>query len=256
MARAIVLKAAGGTGPDCLLLHGFASDHFSWVATSPALEACATLHTLDLPGHGETPLGDCDGSPLDLATAVEAALDSSGIGKTHIIGHSLGGGIALLMATRRPERVASLALIAPAGLGAGIDEDFVTLLPEADTTETALAQLQKLVARPQFIGKQLVQRVLAQLALPGARDALRAVARGVLANETVFSEAAGDCAALGIPRLTIWGEIDRINPLSEAKLQAFGGEHLRIEGAGHLPHVENAKSVNAGLDAFLRVPAA
>ena len=53
------------------------------------------------------------------------------------------------------------------------------------------------------------------------------------------------------PRLLVWGRENSINPLIEAKLDAFGGERLIVEGAGHLPHIERAASVNEALVRFL-----
>ena len=121
----IAFRTLGGEGPDCLLIHGFGSDRLSWLGTTPALLPVVKVHALDLPGHGESGTDVGDGSLPGLARQVEAELAARALTRVHIIGHSLGGGIGLLLAAERPELVASLALLAPAGLGASIDAGHV-----------------------------------------------------------------------------------------------------------------------------------
>lgn len=257
-----LLKRLGGSGPDTLLLHGFGSDSLSWLLNQPALEQVATLHAVDLPGHGDAPadLGDVgDGRIGTLAARIAQALDDAGLARLHLVGHSLGGAVALRLAQDRPDRVASLALIAPAGLGQGVDAEFLQHYPELDDAAAATALMQRLVLQPRLIGRVLVARVLAQLGQPERRDALRRIARA-LRDEATDIEASAD--AIGrideraLPRLVIWGAHDRINPPDAQRLARFGGQALQVEDAGHLPHIESAKTVNAALLAFLQARAA
>lgn len=69
-----------------------------------------------------------DGSVDALADRVAGALDQTGIGRAHLVGHSLGGAVALVLAEQHPERVASLTLIAPAGLGQQLDRNLLERL--------------------------------------------------------------------------------------------------------------------------------
>jgi pimeloyl-ACP methyl ester carboxylesterase len=249
----ITFKTLGGEGEDLVLIHGFGSDRLSWAGTSPALMEVARVHSLDLPGHGDSLAADAgDGSARALADAVSATLEAHDIGKAHLLGHSLGGSIAMLMALETPQRVRSLTLIAPAGLGHAIDHDFLSRYPELGTREDAEALLQKLVSKPLLINRFTIARVLEQLGRPGARDALRAIAKGVEAHEEQLGEAARRIAASGIPRLVIFGGADAINPPSTAALKSFGGRQLIIPEAGHLPHVEAARQVNAEIVSFIR----
>ena len=250
--QAIAFRTLGGSGADCLLLHGFGSDRLSWLGNLPALLPLATIHALDLPGHGESGLDAGDGSPLTLARRIEAELDARKLRSVHIIAHSLGGGVALLLADRRPELVASLALIAPAGLGEGVDAGFLHAYPELADAAAATELLQRLVVRPQLIGKQIAARVLEHLARPGARDALQRIATGFIEGEGGLRQAAVAATARVTPRLTIWGQEDAINRPSAARLEAFGGEQHVIAAAAHLPHIETAKQVNSLLAGFLQ----
>ena len=249
----IVLKTLGGEGPDLVLLHGFGSDRLSWAGNSPALMDVARVHALDLPGHGDSLAAEAgDGSPLALAELVADTLDAHGIARAHLLGHSLGGAIAMLLALAEPQRALSLSLLAPAGLGRGIDHEFLEDFADLETKEQAEALLQRLVSKPLLINRFTVARVLEQLARPGARAALRHIAKGVMEQETQLGLWAGELAATGIPRLVIFGGADRINPPDASALVGFAGRTLVIPDAGHLPHVEAARQVNAELIDFIR----
>ena len=248
---AIAFRTLGGEGADCLLIHGFASDRLSWLGNSPALLPLARVHALDLPGHGESGFDVGDGSPLELSRRLEAELDGRNLARLHIVAHSLGGGIALMLAGRRPDLVSSLALIAPAGLGIGVDAAFLRDFPEAQDADTVMALLRRLVVRPVLMGKQIAQRVLDQLSKPRSREALRLIGSQLAKSDVELRDAARAVAKSGIPRLVVWGAEDRINPLDTARLDAFDGETHIIEAAAHLPHIEAAKAVNELLSGFL-----
>jgi pyruvate dehydrogenase E2 component (dihydrolipoamide acetyltransferase) len=241
----------GGEGPPALLLHGFGSDHLLWLANQQALAAIAAVAAIDLPGHGNSSLDVGDGTIKELAERIETALDQRGLKNIHVIGHSLGGGLALVMAEQRPDLVASLTLIDAAGLGSSVDDAFLEEFPRLATPDAATVLLQRLVVRPRLINKFLVARVLEHLARPGARDALQRIAKGIVAGEATIARAVAAVRGRNLPRLTIWGKADAISPASEARLDQFGGETLLIEEAGHLPHVEQARLVNERIREFL-----
>ena len=249
----IAFKTLGGEGPNLVMIHGFGSDRLSWAGNAPALMEVARVHSLDLPGHGDSLASEMgDGSPLALAELVADALDANGIDKAHLLGHSLGGGIAMVMALGQPERVLSLSLLAPAGLGRGIDQDFLADYPELQETDEASALLQRLVTKPMLINRLTVARVLEQLGRPGARAALRGIAEGIGMQEPQLGEWAGQIAATGIPRLVVFGGADQINPPDPISLVGFAGRMLVIPEAGHLPHIEAARQVNAELTDFIK----
>lgn len=247
----IAFRTLGGTGPDCLLIHGFGSDRLSWLGNTPALQPVAKVHALDLPGHGESGLEVGDGTLTSFAEQIAAVMDAHNLPAVHIVAHSLGSGIGLMLAARRPDLVASLALIAPAGLGSGVNAEFLKAYPEATDADTVMSLLRQLVVRPQLMGKQIAQRVLDQLARPGARQALRRIASQLSASEDAIHREAMTVAARGIPRLVLWGAEDRINPIDQSRLARFGGEQHVIAATGHLPHIENPKAVNGLLADFL-----
>lgn len=248
----LAFKTIGGEGEDIVLIHGFGSDRLSWLATSPALMAVGKVHALDLPGHGESPVEVGDGSPRQLAAWVSQELVAQGITRAHLVGHSLGGGLTLLMAANQPERVASLSLIAPAGLGAGIDKSFLAAYSELSDPEAATALLRRLVAVPLLINKMTVKRVLDQLGRDGIRQALATIAMQLVRNESGLGDAAAIVATQAIPRLVVWGARDTINPFDADRLAEFGAAVQMIANAAHLPHIENPKPVNEALVDFLK----
>jgi pyruvate dehydrogenase E2 component (dihydrolipoamide acetyltransferase) len=222
-----------------------------WLANQQALAGVAAVAALDLPGHGDSSLEVGAGTIADIAARVETVLDQRGLKNLHLIGHSLGGGLAVAMAERRPDLVASLTLIAAAGIGRSVDEAFLEEFPRLATPEATTALLQRLVFRPRLINRFLVARVLEQLARPGAREALQRIARGITAGEATIAGALAAAQARGLPCLLIWGKADAISPVSDDALDRFDGEALLVEEAGHLPHVEQPRLVNERIREFL-----
>lgn len=251
----LAFKTLGGHGEDLVLIHGFGSDRLSWAGNAVALLPAARVHALDLPGHGESAPDVGTGSIAELAARVAGTLKAQGIAKAHLLGHSLGGAIAMELASEVPESVLSLSLIAPAGLGAGLDHDFLARFPELQTPEDTAALLGRLVTKPVLINKLTIQRVLTQLEKSGAREALRQIATSLQGAEADLQRKAAELAHKGLPKLVIWGAHDAINPLDETRLTALGGKTLIIPDAGHLPHIEGARQANAAIPEFLAAAA-
>jgi pimeloyl-ACP methyl ester carboxylesterase len=108
-----------GAGAPLLLLHGIGSSRHAWDPVIPALAAHFDVLAVDLPGFGDSAQlpPAAEPGPAALAAAVAGLLDDLGITGPHVAGNSLGGWVALELASIRP--VASLALLSPAGLWRG-----------------------------------------------------------------------------------------------------------------------------------------
>lgn len=237
------LHQLGGSGPNLLLIHGFGSDRYSWVANTHALFPKATVWAVDLPGHGAAADNVGDGTVDTLTEAVATAISDLD-GPLSVVGHSLGGAIALHLADRQPQRFHGMVLLAPAGLGGALDPCFLEGFPEIGTKEQALELLSSLVENQRLIQPAMGDHVLAMLGSQDRRSALRTIATGLKA----------------IPRPpwppqcpvdVIWGEEDAINPPPTDELP---GVH-RLPGVGHLPHVEKAAEVNRRIVSLLKNPA-
>src|SRR5215472_14417123 len=119
------LELGGGDGIPVLLLHGFGADLNTWMFTQPALAEGRRVIALDLPGHGGSSKEAGAGDVESLSKIAESALDALGIERVHLVGHSMGGAVAASLAVHGPERIASLTLIAAAGLGPEINTAFI-----------------------------------------------------------------------------------------------------------------------------------
>lgn len=238
------LHDLGGAGPDLVFIHGFGGDRYGWAANAPVLADVARLWAVDLPGHGAAPEAVGDGSALALAQAVSAQL-SALQRPAVLVGHSLGGLVALHLAALAPHLVRRLVLIAPAGLGPAPDAAFLTEFPLLQTPEAAQALLERLVERKRLIAPAMVAHLLASLQTPGRRAALATIAAALRASDPAPPPQ--------VPMDLIWGEADLINPAPAPVPGA--ASFLILPATGHMPHIEAAAKVNAVIRAALGAPA-
>ena len=250
--HAVTYRTAG-SGPVLLLLHGIANSSQTWERVAPALSERFTLIAPDLLGHGEsaTPRGDY--SLGAHATAVRDLLTALGIEHVTVVGHSLGGGIAMQFAYQFPERCERLVLVSSGGLGREVHlllraaalpgADWVLPLLTSSRVVGAGRQLGGLLRRVRLAPGGDVE-VLAQgfssLDSAGSRQAFLHTVRAVI-EPSGQRVSAHDRLALAslIPSLIVWGEKDSIIPVSHgaAAHEAMPGSRFEVfPGAGHLPH--------------------
>src|SRR3954468_13551552 len=141
-----------GSGPALLLLHGIANSSDTWARVAPLLSDRFTVIAPDLLGHGESaaPRGDYSlGAHASGARDVATAL---GHDRVTVIGHSLGGGIAMQFAYQFPERTERLVLVSSGGLGRDVHLLLrAASLPGADFVLPALTS-QRLVGLGRDVG--------------------------------------------------------------------------------------------------------
>ena len=238
------LELGEGDGIPVLLVHGFGADLNTWMFTQPALAAGRRVVALDLPGHGgsakEVGGGDAEG----LTDAVEGALGALGIEQVHFVGHSMGGAIAALAALRQPERVASLTLIASAGLGPDINTSFIDGFVRASRRREASEILSLLVYDPALISRAMVEDVLRYKRLDGVTAALAKIAEAWFGGGRQSLNLTGRLMTLSLPVQLIWGREDRVIPAAHAEASAARLPVHILDAAGHLPHMEKAGEVN------------
>lgn len=240
--------ALGDDGPHLLMLHGFGSDRASWFLNQAEAARYARTLALDLPGHGASSTDLADASAPAIAALVAGAL--AGLAEpVHIVAHSFGGAVALAFAAARPDRVASLTLIAPAGVGGRVDRDFIAGFSEMESAGDAMTALVRLVARPRAISRQMAERVLADMNRPGRRAAIRAVGRALLDLPAVVPPLVEAVARLPIRRAVVWGAADRVSPPDPERIARLAARVHLVADAGHLPHMERPAEVNAVLRA-------
>ncbi len=236
------LKVGEGEGAPVVLLHGFGGDINIWVFNQEALAAEHTVYALDLPGHGGSAKDVGDGDLDSFVELVAGFLDEMGVEKTHLVGHSMGGGIAGSFALAHPDRVESLVLIASAGLGEEINGDYIEGFIAANRRKEMKNVLGMLFADPDLVNRQLIQDVMKFKRLDGVDEALRAVADKVFPDGKQADMP--DLSSVEVPILAIWGREDEIVPHSHAENLP---EHARVEvldDTGHMPQMEAAGKVN------------
>jgi|GEM_PF-768368 len=258
------LHTLGGEPGDAavLMLHGFGADRFSWLGTAPALAERALVLAADLPSHGSAAderVTGFDSLVDDMIAGLEAEPAWQAATHRHVIGHSLGGALAIVVAARSARPVQTLSVIAPVGLDGvttpssnpadsstrtSIDLAWLQQLIRLDDEARAMTHLQQLVENPRLITRQLPAMLVQHLARQGVRDGLAALVGDV---PGIGASIAADLASLALPRTVIWGEADRINRLDADALARFGGDAVVLPDCGHLPHIERRLAVNEAL---------
>jgi pimeloyl-ACP methyl ester carboxylesterase len=262
-----VSYAEAGSGQLLLLIHGMAGTAENWRAVIQPLARAHTVIAPDFPGHGRSAPGGGDYSLGSLAAGLRDLLLTLGHDRATLVGHSLGGGVAMQFTYQFPEMVERLVLVSSGGLGPEVSPILrAAALPGADLFIGATAEIGQRVGSA--LGRGLgaigmrpnvdlaeVARGYASLADVERRKAFLATLHAVVgtAGQRV---AAVDRLYLAeaLPLLIIWGERDPIIPVAHAEEahRALPNSRLEIfEGAGHLPQLEEPGRFVAALERFL-----
>ena len=262
-----VTYVQAGSGPVLLLIHGMGGTFENWQAVIEPLARQHTVLAPDLPGHGASAPGAGDYSIGALAAGLRDLLIALGHDRATLVGHSLGGGIAMQFAYQFPEMTERLVLVSSGGLGPEVSPVLrAAALPGANlfiaatagpgrTLGSAMARgLAAVGLRPNADIAE-VARGYASLADPDRRAAFLATLRSVIhtGGQRVH---AGDRLYLaeGMPVLIIWGERDPIIPRhhGENAHEAIPASQLEVfEGVGHLPQLEAPGRFIAVLERFV-----
>jgi pimeloyl-ACP methyl ester carboxylesterase len=241
------------SNPVLLLVHGIAGSSQTWDEVIPSLARDYTVIAPDLLGHGESAKPRGDYSLGAYASGLRDLLAVLGHDRATIVGHSLGGGIAMVFAYQFPERTERMILVDSGGLGREVSIALrAASLPGSEIVLPVLFAPQLVRAGGAIAG------ALGKIGLRGGPD-MEEVARGIasfadLHTRTAFVHtvrsvidplgqrvSARDRLYLadGMPTLLIWGDSDRIIPVEHGRAAAelINGSRLEIfPGAGHFPH--------------------
>ncbi len=245
------LELGEGDNLPVALIHGFGGDLNTWMFTQPTLAESRRTIALDLPGHGGSGKEVGSGDPESLADAIEAVVDALAIERMHVVGHSMGGALGALLALRRPERVASLTLIASAGFGPELNTAFIDGFVHAARRREAVEVLNQLVHDPSLVSRAMVEEVLRYKRLDGVTAALTTIAGAWFAGGRQALDLTGRIGELAVPVQLIWGRDDRIIPVAHAEALASRWPVHILDETGHLPHLEKSGEVNRLIKAFV-----
>ncbi|MCI5043038.1 MAG: alpha/beta fold hydrolase [Donghicola eburneus] len=259
-------RQIGTSGSDVLLVHGIYSSIEDWDANVDALAQNHRVWVLDLPGCGHTDKpADFDQTLASQVDFLVAYVQTVGLVRFHLVGHSMGGRLSLELTRALPDRVISLSLVSPAVIGFETYFVFrlatIPLLGELLTwpNRFGLSFLMKqVVYDPSLITDAIVDQRLALAKLPGAQSAFLRTLRK-LANVKGFrvplvKDLHSWLPEINLPLMLIWGQQDKLAPVHHAKFiedkTAVRETHL-YERCGHLPQLEHKDRFNADLGAFL-----
>jgi pimeloyl-ACP methyl ester carboxylesterase len=263
-----VAYRTAGDGPVIVLIHGMARSSATWRAAIPVLAKRFTVIAPDLLGHGESEKPRGDYSLGAFASGVRDVLLALGHERATVVGHSLGGGVAMQFAYQFPDHCERLVLVSSGGLG-----DEVNLLLRLLTLPGA--ELVLPVACNTWVhdaGKN-VSRWLGNIGLhTGAhldeiwesygsltdgptRTAFVHTLRSVVdVSGQRVSAADRLYLAAAVPTLIVWGSRDHIIPVSQgyATHAAIAGSQLHVfDGDGHFPHCEHPTEFAELVGAFM-----
>jgi pimeloyl-ACP methyl ester carboxylesterase len=246
-----------GSGPPVVLIHGMVNSSRHWRGVAERLAERHTVIAPDLIGHGDsaTPRGDY--SLGAHATVIRDLLSALGVERATIVGHSLGGGVAMVFFWQFPERVERLALVSSGGLG---DEVSPLLRSAAIPGMRAIIGLATNRGVTRLLGAGGVQtravaRALRPLETRGARDAFVQTLRAVIDVRGQRVSASDRLYLLeAMPMLVAWGGRDRTIPI-EHGLAAHAAlpqsRFVTLPSAAHFPHLEDPDGLAAALAEFV-----
>jgi pyruvate dehydrogenase E2 component (dihydrolipoamide acetyltransferase) len=242
--------AKRGSGDETLILiHGFGGDLDNWLFNIDALTEKATVYALDLPGHGQSVKALARPGLASMTTALAGFMDKLGITSAHLVGHSMGGAIAMQFAGDHPRKVKSLTLICSSGLGPEIGnyvENFIAAQSRKDLKPT----LETLFADKSLVSRQLVDDVLKYKRLDGVDTILKELSASLFGGGRQHDAPGVKFKGKLPPALVIWGKEDQVIPVAHANALPGAKVHV-LENAGHMVFMEKASDVNALIKAHI-----
>jgi len=230
--------------PPVLLIHGAGGNHLFWPPEVRRLVGYR-VYALDLPGHGKSD-GIGQQSIPDYTKSILAFMDAVGISRALMVGHSMGGAIALDMALNHAGRVAGLCLVA-SGARLRVAPVFLENAGNATTSPQIIQAMKDFAYSPQ------TDMRVKDLAASRMVETRPAVLRGdFLACDTFdVRERLGE---IGVPTLILVGSDDQMTPLAFSTYMAGkipGAQMQRIENAGHMLMLEKPREVAHALSGFV-----
>jgi pimeloyl-ACP methyl ester carboxylesterase len=251
-------REEAGEGEPLVLIHGVGTSRAIWGPVLPRLAATRRVIAVDLPGFGASPPL---GRGFDLDAVADRVAELAGVSRFDLVGHSLGGAVAVALAARRPGAVRRLVLVAPAGLAPRPARLAAVLgaaaapasevrrrlgRPFADHASARWAMFATTVHDPARLHPDA-----ARLLLDASASATR-VAEGI--REAVAADLRGALAAAPMPLGLVWGEADRVvayGGLAALRRLRPDAEVVTLPRTGHVPQVERPAAFTAALERVL-----
>lgn len=250
---------AGTTGPAIVLLHGWGAFKELWWATMTALAPHARLFAVDMPGHGQSPI-DSTRRMEQVAQRIEQFCIAHQLEQIVLLGHSMGGNVAIELALRRPSLIQSLVLVDAA---ANTGQMPLYIRSYRDNVITwSILRVGLLLTKPiQPIGKQIphlhgggiIRPALRRIAYQANHDV---TALHILLHSLITNPISARLADIQVPTLVVSGQFDTLVPpaMSRATAQTIpGAQYSVIPGSSHNPMDEKPDDFARVLAQFLHV---
>jgi pimeloyl-ACP methyl ester carboxylesterase len=255
-----------GAGPVLLLIHGMAGSLETWRSVIEPLARDATVLAIDLPGHGASSPGGGDYSLGSLAAGLRDVLAMLGHDRATLVGHSLGGGIAMQFSYQFPEMTERMVLVSSGGLGLEVSPVlraaslpganlFLSITAGATRRGSGLARrVLRATHSPSNPGLDELVRSYESLADADRRSAFLATVRSVVGlNGQTVRAADRLYLAQELPVLLIWGADDPIIPVEHARAAhaLLPDSTLAVfDGVSHFPQIEGPQRFVNALQGF------
>jgi len=251
-----------------LLIHGIGDSSDTWADVIPALARTHRVIAPDLLGHGASDKPRADYSVGGYANGMRDLLSILGIESATVVGHSLGGGVAMQFAYQYPERCSGLVLVSTGGVGREVHP--ALRLMSLTRTDAALRLLRlpgsRVVGQAWALGARLSRtkvgtdardflRIFESMPDGASRDAVLTTHRAAVDYRGQLFTMLDRCyLAQSMPTMIIWGTRDGIVPVKHAQVahEAMPGSRLEIfESSGHFPHHTETERFVGVLEEFL-----
>lgn len=247
-----------GAGPTLVLVQGLGYATWGWERQVPTLAERFRVIAFDNRGAGRSDKPDEPYSIELLADDAHAVIEQLGTAPAHVLGFSMGGYVALTLARRHPEAVASLVLVGTTCGGAGsegVPQSTARAWEDASGLEPGefARRTMPLSFAPGWVEAhpaEFEHYLAARLAHPTPPFAWR---RQYDACEELLARGV-DIDAIAVPTLVVHGTADRVVPFANAALllaRIPGARHVALDGAGHLALLERPDDVNRAILEFL-----
>ena len=257
--------ALGRHGPVVICMHGIMRFAEDWLYNIEALAQNHRVYVLDLVGYGCSDKPDIDYSLDDFVSFLHEFMVVLGIERATLIGHSMGGGIALNLAHRHPEKVERLVLAAGAGFGQEVHLALrlaslpmvaeLCIHPNRAIISHAFKQV---VYDPAIITAEMTALAHQRFYLPQAKEALLKTIRSGVALPGVRAEVLAilqqAIPTITAPVLIIWGRQDPVLPVEHAYMAVESLPNAQVhilDECGHFPMFEHPQVFNALVTEFL-----
>jgi len=266
--RRVIYRIAG-SGPPVVLIHGMLNSSSHWQSVAMELARDHTVVAPDLIGHGDSAAPRGDYSLGAHAASIRDLLTAIGVERATIVGHSLGGGVAMQFFYQFPERVERLVLVSSGGLGREVSPMLRTAALPGVSALLSLTIQPRVLAALAGTGRRLRERALAggvylqaiaralrPLENADARQAFLTTLRSVIDVHGQRVSATDRLYLLeSMPTMIVWGERDNTIPLIHGRRahEAIPHSFFRtLPDAAHFPHLEDPDGLSRLLREFIQ----